>query len=67
LQYDFELVFAKNSHEFVHEYMKRSEFVDLMRRLGALGDGNQDQGITLCAYAFSISIKLYQISLIPVN
>lgn len=24
--------------------MKRSEFVDLMRRLGALGDGNQDQG-----------------------
>ncbi|XP_024641716.1 mRNA cap guanine-N7 methyltransferase 1 isoform X2 [Medicago truncatula] len=43
-EYDFELVFAKNSHEFVHEYMKRSEFVDLMRRLGALGDGNQDQG-----------------------
>ncbi|KAH1247706.1 mRNA cap guanine-N7 methyltransferase 1 [Glycine max] len=40
---DFELVFAKNSHEFVHEYMKKPEFVELMRRLGALGDGNQDQ------------------------
>ncbi|KAK7405105.1 hypothetical protein VNO78_06300 [Psophocarpus tetragonolobus] len=42
-EYDFELVFAKNSHEFVHEYMKKPEFVELMRRLGALGDGNQDQ------------------------
>ncbi|XP_047149212.1 mRNA cap guanine-N7 methyltransferase 1 [Vigna umbellata] len=41
-EYDFELVFAKNSHEFVHEYMKKPEFVELMRRLGALGDGNQD-------------------------
>ncbi|XP_027355376.1 mRNA cap guanine-N7 methyltransferase 1 isoform X2 [Abrus precatorius] len=42
-EYDFELVFAKNSHEFVHDYMKKVEFVELMRRLGALGDGNQDQ------------------------
>ncbi|KAK7290800.1 hypothetical protein RIF29_05507 [Crotalaria pallida] len=42
-EYDFELVFAKNSHEFVHEYMKKPDFVELMRRLGALGDGNQDQ------------------------
>ncbi|KAG9454317.1 hypothetical protein H6P81_007221 [Aristolochia fimbriata] len=42
-EYDLELVFAKNSHEFVHEYLKRPEFADLMRRLGALGDGNQDQ------------------------
>ncbi|KAF1899291.1 hypothetical protein Lal_00019418 [Lupinus albus] len=42
-EYDFELVFAKNSHEFVHEYMKKPEFVELMRRLGALGDSNQDQ------------------------
>ncbi|CAN7113685.1 unnamed protein product, partial [Brassica rapa subsp. narinosa] len=32
-----------NSHEVVHEYMKKTEFVELMRRLGALGDGNQDQ------------------------
>ncbi|TYH86941.1 hypothetical protein ES332_D01G079400v1 [Gossypium tomentosum] len=42
-EYGFELVFVKNSHEFVHEYMKRPEFIELMRRLGALGDGNQDQ------------------------
>lgn len=33
----------KNSHEFVDEYLKKPEFVELMRRLGALGDGNQDQ------------------------
>jgi mRNA (guanine-N7-)-methyltransferase len=37
------LVFVKNSHEFVHEYMKKPEFVELMRRLGALGDGSNDQ------------------------
>ncbi|KAH7544265.1 hypothetical protein JRO89_XS15G0138100 [Xanthoceras sorbifolium] len=41
-EYDLELVFVKNSHEFVHEYMKKPEYVELMRRLGALGDGNQD-------------------------
>uniref|UniRef100_A0A2N9HKP8 Uncharacterized protein n=1 Tax=Fagus sylvatica TaxID=28930 RepID=A0A2N9HKP8_FAGSY len=44
-EYDLELVFAKNSHEFVHEYLKRPEYVDLMRRLGALGDGNQDKNM----------------------
>ncbi|CAN4106100.1 unnamed protein product [Withania somnifera] len=42
-EYDFELVFVKNNHEFVDEYMKKPEFVELMRRLGALGDGNEDQ------------------------
>lgn len=42
-QYELDLVFVKNSHEFVHEYLKRPEYVELMRRLGALGDGNQDQ------------------------
>ncbi|OIT00993.1 mRNA cap guanine-N(7) methyltransferase 1 isoform X1 [Nicotiana tabacum] len=42
-EYDFELVFVKNNHVFVEEYMKKPEFVELMRRLGALGDGNQDQ------------------------
>ncbi|KAK9938329.1 hypothetical protein M0R45_015076 [Rubus argutus] len=42
-EYDMELVFVKNSHEFVHEYMKKPDYVELMRRLGALGDGNQDQ------------------------
>lgn len=36
----------KNSHEFVHEYMKKAEYVELMRRLGALGDGNQDPSKT---------------------
>ncbi|KAH9624554.1 hypothetical protein KSS87_017764 [Heliosperma pusillum] len=41
-EYDLELVFAKNSHKFVEEYMKRPDFVELMRRLGALGDGNED-------------------------
>ncbi|XP_059662564.1 mRNA cap guanine-N7 methyltransferase 1 isoform X2 [Cornus florida] len=42
-EYDLELVFVKNSHVFVDEYLKKPEFVELMRRLGALGDGNQDQ------------------------
>ncbi|KAF8391445.1 hypothetical protein HHK36_023750 [Tetracentron sinense] len=42
-EYDLELVFVKNAHEFVDEYLKKPEFTDLMRRLGALGDGNQDQ------------------------
>ncbi|CAH8303659.1 unnamed protein product [Eruca vesicaria subsp. sativa] len=42
-QYDLELVFVKNSHDFLHEYIKKQEFVELMRRLGALGDGNQNQ------------------------
>ena len=32
----------KNFHEFVDDFLKRPEFVDLMRRLGALGDGSQD-------------------------
>ncbi|XP_057494580.1 mRNA cap guanine-N7 methyltransferase 1 [Actinidia eriantha] len=40
---ELELLFVKNAHEFVDEYLKKPEFVDLMRRLGALGDGNQDQ------------------------
>ncbi|XP_034679323.1 mRNA cap guanine-N7 methyltransferase 1 isoform X2 [Vitis riparia] len=42
-EYDLDLVLVKNSHEFVDEYLKKPEFVELMRRLGALGDGNQDQ------------------------
>ncbi|CAL9078307.1 unnamed protein product [Musa textilis] len=42
-EYDLELVFVKNSHELVNEFLKKPEFVDLMRRLGALGDGNQDR------------------------
>ncbi|KAK4794753.1 hypothetical protein SAY86_012747 [Trapa natans] len=42
-EYDLDLVFVKNSHDFVHEYMKKPEYIELMRRLGALGDGNLDQ------------------------
>ncbi|KAK4350122.1 hypothetical protein RND71_029435 [Anisodus tanguticus] len=42
-EYDFELVFVKNNHIFVEEYMKKPEFIELMRRLGALDDGNQDR------------------------
>eukprot|EP01018_Ginkgo_biloba_P010759 Gb_30863 [translate_table: standard] len=45
-EYGLELVFKKNSHEFVHEYIKKPEFAELMRRLGALGDGSGD-GSTL--------------------
>jgi len=54
-QYDFELVFVKNNHEFVHENMKKPEYVDLMRRLGALGDGNQD----LSGFFFPVSLCLF--------
>lgn len=43
VQYGLELIFVKNSHEFVDEFLKKPEFVELMRRLGALGDGNLDQ------------------------
>ncbi|KAK9084960.1 hypothetical protein Sjap_025371 [Stephania japonica] len=42
-EYDLELIFVKNAHEFVDEYLKKPEYAELMRRLGALGDGNQDQ------------------------
>jgi mRNA (guanine-N7-)-methyltransferase len=43
LQYGLELVLMKNFHEFVHEYLQKPEFTELMRRLGALGDGRQEQ------------------------
>ncbi|MQL93284.1 hypothetical protein Taro_025925 [Colocasia esculenta] len=42
-EYDLELVFVKNFHEFVDDFLKRPEFVELMRRHGALGDANQDR------------------------
>ncbi|KAL5706602.1 mRNA (guanine-N(7))-methyltransferase [Ranunculus cassubicifolius] len=42
-EYDLELVFVKNAHAFVEEYLKRPEFVDLMRKLGALSDGTHNQ------------------------
>jgi len=56
-----ELVFKKNSHEFVNEYIKKPEFAELMRRLGALGDGSGD-GKTLsedeweAAYLYSVFV-----------
>lgn len=51
-QNGLELVFAKNSHEFVHEYLKKPEYVELMWRLGALGNGNQDQSKFDALYFF---------------
>ncbi|XP_073358394.1 mRNA cap guanine-N(7) methyltransferase 1 isoform X3 [Aegilops tauschii subsp. strangulata] len=42
-EYDLELVLMKNFHEFVHDYVQRPEFADLMRRLGPLGDGRSGQ------------------------
>ncbi|KAL8167431.1 hypothetical protein V2J09_008930 [Rumex salicifolius] len=37
-EYDLELVFVKNSHAFVDEYLKNEQNVELMHRLGALGN-----------------------------
>lgn len=51
----------KNSHEFVHEYMKRPDYVELMRRLGALGDGNQDQSKISACVLFSIISLLHRV------
>ncbi|KAL6228041.1 hypothetical protein ACLB2K_001995 [Fragaria x ananassa] len=36
-EYGMELVFVKNNHEFVHEYMKLPEYEVLMQTIGALG------------------------------
>lgn len=63
MQYDLELVLVKNSHEFVDEYLKRPEFVELMRRLGALGDGNKDPSksdMLFVSRSFSFSYSLFQ-------
>lgn len=38
-EYGLELVNKKNFHEFVHEHMKNPVFAELMKILGALGDG----------------------------
>lgn len=42
-EYDLEIVFVKNAHAFVDEYLKQPVYAELMRRLGALGDGNRDR------------------------
>lgn len=39
----FRVGISEEFHDFVHEYMKNPEFVELMGKLGALGDGNQNQ------------------------
>ncbi|KAK4439861.1 cap guanine-N7 methyltransferase 1 [Sesamum alatum] len=46
-EYGLELIFVKNAHAFVDEYLKKPEFIELMRRLGALGDGKDDQSTLL--------------------
>ena len=51
----------KNSHEFVHEYMKKPEYVELMRRLGALGDGNQDQSKIASHTSHSVKILIFDL------
>eukprot|EP00250_Pteridium_aquilinum_P032847 c4794_g1_i1 orf=283-1377(+) len=38
-EYGLELVYKKNFHEFVHEHIKNPVFAELMKILGALGDG----------------------------
>ncbi|XP_017256385.2 mRNA cap guanine-N7 methyltransferase 1 [Daucus carota subsp. sativus] len=43
-EYDLELVFVKNNHVFVEEYLKVPDYLALMRKLKALGAGNEDQG-----------------------
>ncbi|CAN0910304.1 mRNA cap guanine-N7 methyltransferase 1 [Linum grandiflorum] len=45
-EYDLELVFVKNEHEFVHEYLKKPEYVELMRKLGALGNSKDQSALT---------------------
>uniref|UniRef100_A0A7N0TZY0 mRNA (guanine-N(7))-methyltransferase n=1 Tax=Kalanchoe fedtschenkoi TaxID=63787 RepID=A0A7N0TZY0_KALFE len=42
-EYDLDLVLVKNFHEFVYDFMKKPDFVELVRRLGALGDGSSDE------------------------
>lgn len=38
-EYGLELIDKKNFHEFVHEHIKNPEFAELMKILGALGNG----------------------------
>lgn len=53
MQYGFDIILAKNSHEFVQEYLKKPEFAELMQRLGALGDGSDDQSeLTIACLTF---------------
>ncbi|XP_024515157.1 mRNA cap guanine-N7 methyltransferase 1 isoform X1 [Selaginella moellendorffii] len=38
--YGLDLVLKLNFHDFVHKHIKDDHFIDLMRKLGALGDGS---------------------------
>lgn len=41
-----------NSHDFVHDNIKKTEYVDLMCRLGALGNGNGDGSKLISSYCY---------------
>ncbi|KAL2621266.1 hypothetical protein R1flu_001471 [Riccia fluitans] len=45
-EYGLELVMKQNFHEFVHQYIQKLEFGELMRKLGALGDGTEGNTIS---------------------
>nr|XP_043627855.1 mRNA cap guanine-N7 methyltransferase 1 isoform X2 [Erigeron canadensis] len=49
-EYDLELVFVKNSHAFVHEYMKKPEYIELMRRLATLSPDEWEVAYLYLAY-----------------
>lgn len=49
----------KNFHEFVNEYLRKPEFTELMRRLGALGDGRQDQSELFCNLVVAGILRLF--------
>eukprot|EP00252_Welwitschia_mirabilis_P027623 TRINITY_DN9520_c0_g1_i1.p1 TRINITY_DN9520_c0_g1~~TRINITY_DN9520_c0_g1_i1.p1 ORF type:complete len:357 (+),score=81.88 TRINITY_DN9520_c0_g1_i1:229-1299(+) len=42
-EYDLELVMKMNFHAFVHEYLKKPEYAELMRTVGALGHNGGDE------------------------
>ncbi|BBN13848.1 mRNA (guanine-N7-)-methyltransferase [Marchantia polymorpha subsp. ruderalis] len=45
-EYGLELVMKQNFHEFVNQYIQKTEFGELMRKLGALGDGTEGNNIS---------------------
>lgn len=38
-EYKLVLIYKKNFHQFIHEHIQNEDFAELMRKLGALGDG----------------------------
>ncbi|CAM6098815.1 unnamed protein product [Calypogeia fissa] len=45
-EYGLQLVMKQNFHDFVNEQIQLPEFGDLMRKLGALGDGQSEKSIS---------------------